>query len=135
MIYNKGLFNVLTNITHWPGAFSVLLHQTFPHFQNGKSKMMRNFPPKKLAISVPYLWLLNDALILESLEKKGGHGNGFIETFFCYLFYFFYYVKAFFPYLKCLVQGKLYFEVFLESSAGLFIRLQNLNLKAEGTKL
>ena len=44
--------------------------------------MMRNFPLPKLDISVPYLWLLNEALILESLKKKKGHGNGFIETFF-----------------------------------------------------
>ena len=42
--------------------------------------MMRNFPLPKLDISVPYLWLLNEALILESLKKK--NGNGFIETFF-----------------------------------------------------
>ena len=97
--------------------------------------MMRNFPPKKLAISVPYLWLLNDTLILESLKKKGGMETVLLKPFFVIYLIFFYYVKAFFPYLKCLVQGKLYFDVFLESSAGLFIRLQNLNLKAEGTKL
>ena len=85
--------------------------------------MMRNFPLPKLDISVPYLWLLNEALILESLKKKRAWKWFYLNLFL---------VKAFLPYLKCLVQGKLYFEVFLESSAGLFIRLKNLNLKAEG---
>ena len=50
--------------------------------------MMRNFPPQKLAISVPYLWLLNDALILESLKKKRGMETVLLKPFFVIYFIF-----------------------------------------------